>query len=217
MNNKQVYNFFLDNDYTNFIDKNLVPNLKPILIPDSIKDFPPYCSVKQYDNYIGKLSNGAKLVALWFYSKGQWTNYDPLSGLKGHLLSNLIDFTKYNRVGTIIFDWDRTLTVTEGVLLEQTIKDFLIKTGLEKKGVVPRDLAEYYFGGNKRIERLKKLWSNLKHQGSDIWIVSSNNGISEYHYFFAELLYILGLAVNPSQIIYRGAISKYTYIKKYII
>ena len=28
MNNKQVYNFFLDNDYTNFIDKNLVPNLK---------------------------------------------------------------------------------------------------------------------------------------------------------------------------------------------
>ena len=132
------------------------------------------------------------------------TSFDPASGM------NELDITKAKNAATsgflkaFLLDWDRTLTIAEGVLCEVgrgTITDLKNYIGKRNKfytdtvdkallgstkpateysavnlarDLTRGDMAEYYFGGNERMEKLRSLWEVAREHNIEIYILTAN-------------------------------------------
>ena len=122
-----------------------------------------------------------------------------------------------DRIAAFIFDWDRTLTVFEGVYaIKPTVKEMLALDSVSLSYIKVSDVASYYFGGETRVHQLQQLWKTLTDHGVEIWVLSSNPAIGEYPQFFLDLLDSINLPVDKSRLIYRDALTKYQYIKQHI-
>ncbi len=225
--------YFFDNDSDNFIDKHLSSNVIPIKVLESpeLSDINlHFCNTKCYNNYCKGLMPGAyhygKMINILETNNGDGTGYDPISGISNAQIDHFINLvsSKQENIKCFIFDWDRTLTVFEGIYaIKPTVKGML--TTLAKQSnlsnsdipdINVRDVAEYYLGGNCRIKKLQDLWDVLTAHNIEIWILSSNPSIGDYPKFFSQLLKSVNLDVELSKICYRDDLTKYEYIKKHI-
>ena len=71
----------------------------------------------------------------------------------------------------VIFDWDGTLSIIEGILLPHshyTMKDML------KMGITYYDIALYYAGTEERLNRLRQLFEYLYTQKVEVFILTNN-------------------------------------------
>ena len=210
--------FFYDNDRDNFADRHLCRPVIPVKIRESttLADGNMVVPLGSYQQYCQKLRPAAKRFGLQLASLGEGDSYDPRAGLRKQQLLDYRVLCENYPIGGIIFDWDRTLTVIEGVYaIKPTVLEMLRSLGLI--GVRVRDVAEFYFGGQRRIEYLRRFFNVLRDRKIPIWILSSNPAIERTPQFFLDLLTSCGLAISPHHLIYRGSLTKFQYIKKYII
>ena len=218
--------YFFDNDANNFVDYTRCICVIPIEIPESKRIATPdgnyaFTDLSTYQNYISKLSPGAQLYANSVKKRKGIDSYDPVSGISCKDLedytSKLNNNTFRDRLAAMIFDWDRTLTVMEGVPARYKSLSKLITHYQEKydmsNSVSPRDIVEYYFGGNRRMLLIKKLGEALNGHNKLIYVLSANSGLSNHTDFFHEMLQIVGINIPVNHLIYKGNMSKYQYIE----
>jgi hypothetical protein len=220
MNNskKCKITLFFDNDKNNFLDKNLCKNVIPILIEDKTdiytEKYNTYTTKIVYNNYLGSLTYGAFIYGQYVRNKTKFNidSYDPISGINKYHIKKLMCPFMAN-LNALIFDWDRTLTVFEGLYsIFPHVKDLLKYFSL-KSEVCIKDVAEYYLGGYDRIRLLRKVWKSAKDNKTPIYILSSNPSVGKYPTFFFELLNSVKLNVPLENIIFRGKRTKYEYIR----
>ena len=223
VNNCEALSYFFDNDPDNFSDKHLCPCIIPVTVAESQPINPEnetfhyiYTSDDVIKGYCEGLSNGAKRFAEAMMLLGEAQSYDPKSGISKEQFRYYTKLAKSNNnIKAFIFDWDRTLTVLEGVYaIKPTVSQVL--RGLDLPQVTVMDVAEFYFGGNYRISQLQRLWNTLRMKDIPIWILSSNPAIGEVPLFFLNLLDSVGLSIRPDHLVYRGELTKYEYMKRHL-
>jgi len=205
--------YFFDNDINNFQDRYLVPWIQPILIDDSGES---KINKIIFKKYLKTLTLGPKLFGGYLLLQNMWEGYDPKSGLKGDLLDKFIELVKNKPqvIDICIFDWDRTLTLIEGIYTTSPdAKSFLKSHGLDTIGLKVSDMAEFYFGGARRVKKLQKLWKLLYQRGCSIWIITSNEGLQSHPNIFYQLLDSIGLWIPRHQMIYRKQLTKFQCLK----
>ena len=216
---KRKLSLFFDNDQNNFIDKYHCKNVKPVLIEDTNNiysdNYNIYTSLQVYNNYLSNLSYGAFLYGQYIRKKSKYNidSYDPVSGVNSNHIKRLIIPNMVN-IKALIFDWDRTLTVFEGLYsIYPNVLD-LLKVFELQKDVRVKDVAEYYLGGSKRVKNLRKVWIEAKNHNVPIYILSSNPSVGKFPTFFSQLLKSVDLNVPLKKIIFRGDLTKYEYIRE---
>ena len=225
--NRIVY--FFDNDANNFRDSTKCICVIPVSIKESDRiltedGFTAFTDTTTYDTYINKLSKGARKYALIIKKRKGIDAYDPVSGITIENLKkyyNLLTSKFYrNKVAAMIFDWDRTLTVMEGVPARYETLDNLLDRHQQderlSKDVTKHDIVEYYFGGLQRIRYLNKLFMELKKVNIPIYVLSANKGVAKHTGFFHEMLSIIcgnTETIPMNNMIYKGQLSKYEYIE----
>ena len=71
----------------------------------------------------------------------------------------------------VIFDWDGTLSVVEGIIIPDT------KTGTDKfkdMGITSEEIALYYAGSEKRLRYLRNLFTHLNKIHVEFYILTNN-------------------------------------------
>ncbi len=222
--NRVVY--FFDNDANNFVDYTNCICVIPIEIPESRRFLTnngnyAFTSLDNYHKYIQQLSPGAREYAHCVMKRKGIDSYDPKSGISR---SNLDDYTQKienyqtfrERLSAMIFDWDRTLTVIEGVPARYKTLDNLRQYYQDKyqmdQSVTNHDIVEYYFGGIDRMLALKKLCQALHKYQKQIYVLSANSGLANHTEFFQEMLDIVGVNIPSENLFYKGHMTKYQYI-----
>ena len=173
-----------------------------------------YTSINRYNEYLAGLNYGAFLYGQCVrrLTKFGIDSYDPKSGINKHHVRNLL-FPHMKNLRSIIFDWDRTLTVFEGLYsISANVEDMLVEFNLMGQ-VTIKDVAEYYLGGSKRIRLLRKVWEVARKNKIPIYILSSNPSVGRNPTFFYQLLASVKLNVPLKNIIFRGERTKYEYIR----
>ncbi len=224
--------YFFDNDTDNFSDAHLCPQVIPVRVAESLprprgdtlesdNDNETYTTPQVYQSYCRCLTPGAQLFGQTM-DRLEPSGYDPKSGISPEQLSYYTDLVSDRSTKThtiidhFIFDWDRTLTVLEGIYaVKPTARDVLANVGL--KQLPTSEMAIYYLGGPDRVVKLKRLWKCLKARNIKIWILSSNPSVGQYPQFFVDLLGSVGLDLPRERVCYRGGLSKYQYLKKNIV
>lgn len=215
--------YFFDNDPDNFSDQDLCPCIKPVTVSESEPLNPDdetfhyiYTTDDVIKGYRDGLSRGGKQYADAMLLLGEAQSYDPNSGISKEQFRYYTQLAKTQpNIKAFIFDWDRTLTVIEGVYAIRPTVGQMLRT-LDLPQVTVMDVAEFYFGGNYRISRLQSLWNTLRMRDIPIWIISSNPAIGEVPLFFLNLLESVGLPIRPDHLVYRGELTKYEYMKKHL-
>ena len=222
---EKMTSFFFDNDQDNFHDKHLVTNVKPILVHDTKPIHydagdEVYTTPRSYFKYCQSLSEGAQRYCMRMNSLDESHGYDPGSGIT---IPQIEHFTKLvlskpprqQEIHSFIFDWDRTLTIFEGLYaVTPSVKEMLNSISLHDINI--SDVASYYFGGLARIEKLQQLWKAMTSRGIEIWVLSSNPAVGRFPQFFLDLLDSINLPVPKERMIWRDQLTKYQYIKQFI-
>lgn len=220
--------YFFDNDAGNFVDSGRCVCVIPIEIEESQKMMTPngkYCftDIETYQNYLNGLSPEAKIYGEIIIEAKGIDRYDPKSAIKSgeikEWLKLLNEPSFRSRTAAFIFDWDRTLTVTEGIparfkTLEKLI-NYKRQTQNMSRDVTDKDIIEYYFGGIERVELLRELFRCLNKYSIAIYVLSANRGLEEHRDFFYEILdKIAGPGIiKKDHLIYKGSYTKYNYIE----
>jgi hypothetical protein len=219
----QTISYFFDNDPYNFIDSYLCPCIKPVEVNESSPLNPEnktfhyiYTTDDVIKGYCDGLSRGARQFAEAMLLLGEAQSYDPISGISKEQFRYYTSLAKSsNNIKAFIFDWDRTLTVIEGIYaIKPTVRQMLRALDLPQVNVM--DVVEFYFGGNYRICQLQRLWNTLRNRNIDIWVLSSNPAIGNMPLFFLELLEAVGLSLRPDHLCFRGELTKYQFMYRYL-
>ena len=215
--------YFFDNYTYNFKDKDRCPCIIPVPVmetdPISLdsEGNESYCTPEEFTQYCQTLSGGARQYGEAMQLLGEANGYDSLSGISIAQLNHFIKLvaSSKNQLKAFIFDWDRTLTVIEGIYaIKPTVKIML--KDLDLRFITVKEVAEFYFGGKARCQLLKQLWDALREKNIDIWILSSNPSIGEFPLFFLNLLEAVGLHLEADHLAYKGDLTKYEYMEKYL-
>ena len=219
----QTVSYFFDNDPDNFIDSHLCPCIKPVDVNESPPINPEnktfhyiYTTDDVIKGYCHGLSRGAKQFAEAMLLLGEAQSYDPISGISKEQFRYYTSLARNSdNIKAFIFDWDRTLTVQEGIYaIKPTVRQMLRALDLPQVNVM--DVAEFYFGGNYRISQLQRLWNTLRNRNIEIWVLSSNPAIGNMPLFFLELLEAVGLPLRPDHLCFRGELTKYQFMHRYL-
>ncbi len=222
--------YFFDNDARNFQDQSRCICVIPVDINESEKK-PTlgggyvFTDLRTYQGYIDSLSGGAKKYGEVIKQRKGIDLYDPKSGISSQdlkdYLNKLENSSFRQQLAGMIFDWDRTLTVIEGVparykSLANLLTKYQMEYGLDTD-VTTKDVAEYYFGGGERLNLISKLFKRLHHYQIPIYVLSANSGLVNHTDFFQELLTVVGggrQLVNRQDLMFKGHLTKYQFIQK---
>lgn len=224
---------FFDNDVGNFRDRDLCPCVIPVQIKESrhIGRTAVFTDTQQFKKFIrNKLqSKMAKHLGktMGKLSETGVDSYDPVSGLTeediARYIIQMIKSKKFRETYQyFIFDWDRTLTVFEGIVVGKSLKEYkkTMYTLTRDKRFLQmrnRDIAEYYFGGLERVTWLKTFWKVLYAYGYQdrVFVLSANPGFKTCKSMFVELLHSIHFNIPAENIHYKGDMqSKYAFIQK---
>lgn len=146
-------------------------------------------------------------------SRGEISDaYDPLCGIKqDHIDNILIPWVGAGAAGekrVAVFDWDRTLTVIEGIILEYI--DAIIRKYITPVERMSEEILKYLCGGPERLAMLRTMFQLLRDNNIDICIMTNNPSANQrgvYYNKFKHLIQTLvfGEAINhayPLTIIY---------------
>lgn len=222
-NNNTV--IFYDDNIENKAESSKCPNTKFVKIEVSNKPL----NQNIYNDYLNILSSKSNEMIELLKRKNFFLNYDESydhnSGINISYIRFLILYLSIesNNIKGVIFDWDRTLTVIEGVYDYKDVDTFMKLNGLENMNQYY--LSEYYFGGSVRVYYLKKLWQLLNDKGIPVYILSRNEGIISSPNMFIQLLSNIGIHIDKDKLhcCYYDKINKkhinstkYNYIKNFL-
>lgn len=171
---------FFDNEQRHIDDfKYNVPNSIPILIhckenhdhinPDTIIiDGIPILST-QYLSYFHNIGNSYSRL----FNHESHPACAAFSEVHYSLLKEYLQFYKHDMI--IVFDWDRTLSVIEGLLVPEFDKEYIDTYG-EKIRVTVEDTIHYIMGGKTRTEWIKRVFRELVETGRVLVFILTNNG-----------------------------------------
>jgi hypothetical protein len=146
---------------------------------------------------------------------------DIVSGIQDKEISILNDWIeKTESLGdgrAAIFDWDRTLTIFEGLVLgrgsiSKLLQDFIKTTPLKSekhdllqdfsKEITSEDILLYLLGGEERLQKIREMFQNCYLNQVSIYILT-NNGLAKNNDSYKELLAYLFDGI-PYTLIYSG-------------
>ena len=146
---------------------------------------------------------------------------DIVSGIQDKEFSILNDWIeKTESLGdrrAAIFDWDRTLTIFEGLVLgrgsiSKLLQDFIKTTPLKSekhdllqdfsKEITSEDILLYLLGGEERLQKIREMFQNCYLNQVSIYILT-NNGLAKNNDSYKELLAYLFDGI-PYTLIYSG-------------
>lgn len=114
--------------------------------------------------------------------------YDPSSGIKEKDFNEFIRWLEEtNKRGerAIFLDWDRTITIFEGIGMKYT-SDKDVQFSDLFPGVFIEDMLLYLCGGEKRLAMLRNMLRTAQREGVDIYILTNNTACS--YRFFKEIV-----------------------------
>lgn len=191
---------FLDNDKTNVDTVALCGgSMKTVLVPCQEQAWVSLQSVEMYE-YVASLSPEGREAAMTIHKMArifgsEFERYDKESGIQEEHVKIVEDWVASQRVGgknkrlAALFDWDRTLTVIEGLysfgteglagapaVLEEHLSIYpTLKYVIERwNTMTPRAVAEYYFGGPRRVKMLQNMFDYLYSENVDIFVLTYN-------------------------------------------
>jgi len=88
-------------------------------------------------------------------------------------ITDLIDWSnnKFIKKKVVIFDWDGTLSVTEGIVIPST-KEY--EQELLNYGITNYEIALYYAGSINRLNKLKEMFKHLYKKNVQVYILTNN-------------------------------------------
>jgi hypothetical protein len=104
---------------------------------------------------------------------GKMVSYPPDEGVnEGHLemLRNWLIADAEKK--TLIFDWDRTLAVTEGVAVPRDKATYKIGNISEEDSI--KHVIEYVMGGSDRVKLFQDFFSDCQNLGVNVLIITNN-------------------------------------------
>lgn len=144
----------------------------------------------------------SRLVAI--YGPGAMDDrYDPSSGIKAEhiaLADGWLASLDHQRTvdpsvfvkGIACFDWDRTITIMEGINIRDTerlVRNVMAQDRPNRAEIASRlihDTFSWHMGGEPRMAVLRALMGRLHAGGVDVYIVSSNSLAADY--IFQEMV-----------------------------
>jgi hypothetical protein len=80
----------------------------------------------------------------------------------------------------VLSDWDRTITVCEGMFFGTQQNISLLYDNLKNGTVKMNDLLVYIYGGEERFEKVKNMFIKLKENNVPIYILTHNRNAGRY-------------------------------------
>lgn len=74
----------------------------------------------------------------------------------------------------IFFDWDRTITCVEGMVINKGIEMNALLTSLNNGSVTYEDLLVFLMGGTERLQMIKYMFKNIIESGTNFFILTHN-------------------------------------------
>lgn len=189
---------FYDNDENNFIGNNY-SNIECILINDKKpniflkkKTFSPQL---YYIEYI--LKHPFELEFIKLSTKYPFITYEenpPNNGIEKKHIEDLKDWCiQYKKKDKyVFFDWDRTISVTDGFhYLPKIPKKYL------------KEYLYYILGGKERFLELKSFFSFLHQNKVHLYILTNNPTATEkYKDYFLTMIHFIDPKFKPSHLLY---------------
>lgn len=135
-------------------------------------------------NSIGPNNTYYKALVNVYFKTSLSDNYDKNSGIQDDVISFLNKWTTYNPKSPhfIVIDFDRTLTMFEGIITERDGIDAINKKVLSVaphlSPVTIEDVVTYLCGGKERLEKLRLLFKHLLSHYVKIFILTNNGTCS---------------------------------------
>jgi hypothetical protein len=125
----------------------------------------------------------------------------PSLGLTAEHMESLVAWVQREPIRPLIaaFDWDRTLTVVEGVILPGNRE--WDEVGWPWS---PSDTLVYLFGGAERLQMIQDMFTWLHAEGVDVFIVTRNLNVVEAKGAFFDLVRRLDPSFSYDHLIYAG-------------
>jgi hypothetical protein len=184
---------FFDNEQNNITTVgSICPTITCVKVPESERTSiyaPAYPTIK-YDQsplkeYI--IINGFETNGYYRFCKGAGQvddTFDSVSGLKQEhsaILNNWIQSTAAGTKRAAIFDWDRTITLFEGILggnQASTLNELFQKYGVSDDPNPVESALLYLCGGPGRLGMLRGMFQNCVNNNVDVIILTNNNSAS---------------------------------------
>lgn len=173
---------FFDNDVNNFKDYKACPCIFPILIPETPRD--QLASQEIMQKYSQKLSVESKMFLQFLaHYHRKPPKIDPKSGVSLDLIFLLTAYIKHQQepqICLLVFDWDRTQSVVEGLSNVASLADFaeLARSVCSDHGynvdIKEKHIVEFYFGGAERVRALQELFALCQQKKIHIEILTRN-------------------------------------------
>jgi hypothetical protein len=147
------------------------------------------------NEFISNPPEKAEYANLEMFDRNTYVEYNDLrnSRSKNHRantgvtkgdITRLEKWVKQNRKypTIVIFDWDRTISVVEGVHFPQppdTWSDFSIRE---------KDVMLYLLGGKDRRKRMKEMFNFLYKENVEVFVLTKNRGCPAYDNYFLDMV-----------------------------
>ena len=204
---------FYDNNIDNFNNNNSINSVIPIKVSESEN-----INIKMYNSYYKNSSEDVKNFFKRLYSAGfEKDKIDLKSGISNDQIKKLCNFIQknYKNIENIIFDWDRTFTIIEGLYNFKNLKEFAniiySNNSLNKQLII----CKYYLGGEERMNNLKKLFSLLKKYSINLYIFTNNGIAVDNPQIMKDIIKLLDYDIPIKNILYNNyaKTDKYDVIK----
>jgi len=184
---------FFDNEQNNITSVgSICPTITSIKVPESERKniySPAYPIIKYNQSPLKEyiIINGFETNGYYRFCLGAGQvddTFDSVSGLKQEhsaILSNWIQSTDPTTKRVAIFDWDRTITLFEGILggnQASTLNELFEKYGVSDDPNPVESALLYLCGGAGRLGMLRGMFQNCVNNNVDVIILTNNNSAS---------------------------------------
>jgi len=198
------------------------PNLKSILVPSNkpynqiLKGKPSSLYAEMYlkkypDNNYAKEIVKRMIIPMSYVACNQ-CNVTTSQGVSIKEMANISKWAsnKPTKDKTILFDWDQTLSVCNGIYMPvESNLDKDTEEALAKRLFTEEEVARYCAGTSERFDALKQMFTALRTNGVKCYIITNNGwgDIKKTKYlqsnmFFLKLLQIVDPWMKEEDIIY---------------
>lgn len=208
---------FLDNDKKNIDIVALCGSkMATILIPCN-PSAAVHINSPIIEEYVNSLSpegkEAAKTILMMSHAiENQIERYDPTSGIKAPHVEEVKNWVLGQRLENskkrlvALFDWDRTLTIMEGIwsfgseglagipraLLPYFKRFKNLPSAMERwDTMTPKAVTEYYCGGPERVNMLQEMFDFLYENKVDIYVLTYNPSCETNRRILEEMMNVL--------------------------
>lgn len=211
--NGNKISLFYDNNSQNFHDCDILKNVIPIKVNETINDNIDYNNL-----YFKKSDNSVKTLIRNINNSNhlEVDNIDLKSGITIRQINKLINFIhKYhNNIDYIILDWDRTFTIIEGLYnfnnLNNLTQYLLGSSNIDNIITI----CKYYFGGEERYKALRNLMRTIKNYNIKPVILTNNRIAVSNPNLFVNFIKMCGYDINPYYVMYNNSTKYKTLINR---